>query len=161
MQNLLAFPSIHQQLFKSPLNPTKDFIKRVIALPGETVEVIDKVVYVDNQLAAIYPGAKNIDPKIMAMQLSLRDNFGPVQVPAGQYFVLGDNRDDSRDSRFWGTVPAANILGKAVFVYWSWEPDSEAPPWGFPYVIDAIRWTGYGIYNFPSHTRWDRVGMAL
>jgi signal peptidase I len=148
-------------VFKSPLNPTKDFIKRVIALPGETVEVIDKVVYVDNQLAAIYPGAKNIDPKIMAMQLSLRDNFGPVQVPAGQYFVMGDNRDNSQDSRFWGFVPKENIKGKALFIYWSWTPDPKSPEMKFPYFISAIQMGWYFTTNCLSHSRWDRFFTAL
>jgi signal peptidase I len=148
-------------IFQSPLNPTKDYIKRVIALPGETVEVIDKIVYVDNRLAEIYPGAKNTDPKIMPMQLTFRDNFGPVQVPAGQYFVMGDNRDNSQDSRFWGFVPEENIKGKALFVYWSWVPDAKAPEMKFPYFISAIQMGWYFMTNFPSHTRWDRFFTAL
>jgi len=82
-------------------------------------------------------------------------------VPENQYFVMGDNRDDSRDSRFWGGVPAQNVKGKAVFVYWSWQPDDGAPGFSFPYVIDAVQWIGYVVFNFPSHVRWDRVGLAL
>jgi signal peptidase I len=148
-------------VFKYPNNPDKDFIKRVVALPGQTVQVADKVLYVDGQVAPVPEGTKFTDQKVLPGDLSFRDNFGPFTVPTGEYFVLGDNRDDSRDSRFWGTVPSANILGKAVFVYWSWEPDKDAPGWGFPYVIDAIQWIGYGLYNFPSHTRWDRIGSAL
>ncbi len=148
-------------VFKYPNNPDKDYIKRVVAIPGQTVQVADKVLYANGKAAPIPEGTKFIDRKILPADLSFRDNFGPFTVPAGEYFVLGDNRDDSRDSRFWGTVPAGNILGKAVFVYWSWEPEKDAPGWGFPYVIDAIRWLGYGIVNFPSHTRWDRLGTAL
>ncbi len=125
-------------IFESPLNPTKDFIKRIVALPGQTVEVVDKVVYVDNQLAQILPNGKNSDPKILPMQLSFRDNFGPVQVPSDNYFVLGDNRDNSQDSRFWGFVPKENIKGRAIFVYWSWTPDKNSPKWKFPYIFLSL-----------------------
>jgi signal peptidase I len=82
-------------------------------------------------------------------------------VPPGVYFVMGDNRDDSRDSRFWGTVPVENIKGKAVFIYWSWEPDPDAPGWGFPYIHHVFQWIGHGLYNFPTHIRWSRLGTAL
>ena len=148
-------------VFKYPNNPTKDYIKRIIALPGQVVEVADKVVYVDDQVAEIPASMKNIDQKIIPGSLSFRDNFGPYEVPPDQYFVMGDNRDHSKDSRFWGGVPYENIRGKAIFVYWSWQPDKDAPGWGFPYVIDAIQWIGWGIVNFPSHTRWDRLGLPL
>ena len=82
-------------------------------------------------------------------------------MPPGEYFVMGDNRDDSRDSRFWGTVPVENIKGKAVFVYWSWEPDPDAPGWGFPYIHHVFQWAFHGIYKFPTHVRWTRLGTAL
>jgi signal peptidase I len=148
-------------VFKSPLNPTKDYIKRIIGLPGQTVEVVDKVIYIDNQLAKIYPNVKNSDPKVLAAQLSMRDNFGPIQVPSDEYFVLGDNRDNSQDSRFWGFVPEENIQGKALFVYWSWKPDPKSPQWKFPYVISAVELGWYFMTNFPSHTRWERFFTAL
>jgi len=120
-------------VFKYPNNPKKDYIKRIAALPGQTVQVADKIMYVDGVVATIPTLSKNIDKRIIPGDLSFRDNFGPYQVPLGEYFVVGDNRDDSRDSRFWGGVPEAYIRGKAVFVYWSWEPDPDAPGWGFPY----------------------------
>jgi signal peptidase I len=148
-------------VFKYPNNPEKDYIKRIVALPGQTVQIADKVLYVNGQLAPIPPHSKHIDSRIIPGDLSYRDNFGEYIIPAGQYFVLGDNRDDSRDSRFWGTVPEENILGKAVFVYWSWESPTDPPGWGFPYVINAFQWMGHLIYNFPSHTRWERLGTAL
>jgi signal peptidase I len=148
-------------IFKSPLNPTKDYIKRIMALPGQTVEVVDKIVYVDNQMAMIIPNTKNTDPKILPMQLSLRDNFGPIQVPSDEYFVLGDNRDNSQDSRFWGFLPQENIKGKALFIYWSWVPDPKSPEWKFPYVISSIEMLYYFMTNFPSHTRWERLFTAL
>jgi len=148
-------------VFEYPNNPQKDFIKRVVALPGQEVQVADKILYVDGQVAEIPVHAQNIDKRIIPGDLSFRDNFGPYVVPANQYFVLGDNRDDSRDSRFWGGVPEENLKGKAVFVYWSWTPDPDAPPFEFPYVIDGVRWIGYGLFNFPSHIRWDRLGLSL
>ena len=148
-------------VFEYPANPTKDYIKRVVALPGQTVEIVDKAVYVNGQAAQIPTLSKHVDPKVLPADLSFRDNFGPFVVPEGEYFVLGDNRDDSRDSRFWGTVPTQNIRGKAVFTYWSWQPDPDARKWGFPYVIDAVRGMGRVIYNFPTHVRWDRLAMAL
>ncbi len=148
-------------VFRYPNNPDKDYIKRISALPGETVQVADKVLYVNGEVAPIPVDSKNTDNRIIPGDLSFRDNFGPYEVPADQFFVLGDNRDDSRDSRFWGCVPRDHIKGKAVFVYWSWEPDADPPGWGFPYIHNVIQWVGHGLYNFPTHTRWERLGTAL
>ncbi|UCC44118.1 MAG: signal peptidase I [Candidatus Zixiibacteriota bacterium] len=148
-------------VFAYPNNPNKDYIKRIAALPGQTVQVADKVLYVDGEVAAIPTHAKNIDKRIIPGDLSFRDNFGPYQVPPEHYFVLGDNRDDSRDSRFWGCVPVENIKGKAVFVYFSWQPNEGAPGWSFPYVIDAVLWIGHFVVNFPSSIRWDRLVMPI
>jgi len=148
-------------IFKFPLNPTRDYIKRIIALPGQTIEVVDKIVYVDNQLAEIFPNVKHNDPKILAAQLSVRDNFGPMVVPEGHYFVMGDNRDDSQDSRFWGFLPRENIRGKALFVYWSWQPDESAPKAAFPYIQTPFEYGFYFLTNFPSSTRWERLFTIL
>jgi signal peptidase I len=148
-------------VFQYPNNPDKDLIKRVVAVGGEEVQIADKVLYVDGMVAEIPPHSKNIDGKILPAELSFRDNFGPYVVPSGQLFVLGDNRDDSRDSRFWGPVPSENVVGKAVFIYWSWTPDPDSPGWEFPYLHHAIQWLGWGIVNFPSHVRWDRLGSRL
>ncbi|MEW5994839.1 MAG: signal peptidase I [Candidatus Zixiibacteriota bacterium] len=148
-------------VFQYPNNPDKDLIKRIVAVGGQEVQIADKVLYVDGQVAQIPPHSKHIDRKIMPAELSFRDNFGPYIVPDGHFFVLGDNRDDSRDSRFWGPVPNEYIIGKSVFVYWSWMPDPDAPKWEFPYVINAIQWLGWGLVHFPSHIRWDRLGTPL
>ncbi len=148
-------------VFKYPNNPQKDFIKRVVAEPGQTVQVADKVLYVDGDVAAIPTLSKHIDKRIIPGDLSFRDNFATYTVPEGQYFVVGDNRDDSRDSRFWGGVPRENIKGKAVFVYWSWEPDADPPGWEFPYVINAAQWLGHGLFNFPTHVRWSRIATPI
>lgn len=148
-------------VFKYPNNPNKDYIKRVVAGPGQTVQVADKVLFIDGAVAPIPMHTKNIDQRIIPGDLSFRDNFGPFEVPQGEYFVIGDNRDDSRDSRFWGCVPEENIKGKAVFVYWSWEPHSDPPGWGFPYIHNVFQWTFHGLYYFPTHVRWSRLGYAL
>jgi signal peptidase I len=148
-------------VFKYPNNPDKDFIKRVLALPGQTVQVADKIVYVNGAVAALPPTAKNTDQKVMPGDLSFRDNFGPYVVPQGQYFVMGDNRDDSQDSRFWGSVPVQNIKGKAVFIYWSWDPDPNPPGWSFPYVHHVVQWVGHFLVNLPTRTRFDRIMRPL
>jgi signal peptidase I len=148
-------------VFEYPNNPEKKYIKRIVAGPGSQVQIADKVLYVDGQVAAIPGLSKNIDQRIIPGDLSFRDNFGPYTVPAEDYFVLGDNRDDSRDSRFWGSVPRKNIQGKAVFIYWSWEPDANPPGWSFPYAHHVVQWVGHFLYNFPTHIRWDRLGVSI
>lgn len=147
-------------VFKYPNNPNKEYIKRIVAVGADRVQVADKIVYVNEEVAFIPTESKHIDKRIIPGDLSFRDNFGPYEVPFDEFFVMGDNRDDSRDSRFWGSVPKENIIGKAVFIYWSWEP-GEAPGWEFPYIIETVQWVGYGLFNFPTKTRWDRLGTAL
>lgn len=121
-------------VFKYPLNPSKDMVKRVIATEGQTVEIKNKTVYVDGKMAPDPFSAKHSDPRILPVDYSSRDNFGPVQVPAGNLFVLGDNRDDSQDSREWGFLDRNFIKGKALVVYWSWATDPHAPKFRSPYI---------------------------
>ena len=148
-------------VFEYPNNPQKKYIKRIMALPGQEIQIADKVLYVDGEVAAIPSLSKHVDKRIIPGDLSFRDNFEPYTVPPDQYFVTGDNRDDSRDSRFWGSVPMENIKGKAVFVYWSWEPEADPPGWGFPYIHHLVQWVGHFLYNFPTHVRWERLGLAI
>jgi len=105
-------------VFKYPEDESKDFIKRVIGLPGDTISVVDKVVHINGDPYQI-EAEQHVDPLTYPAELQPRDNLGPVTVPPGSYFVMGDNRDRSLDSRFWGFVSAEKIRGKAVIIYWS------------------------------------------
>jgi signal peptidase I len=120
-------------VFRFPEDRDKDFIKRVIGLPGDSLEVRNKMVYINGQPLED-PWAHYSDRIILPPGIQPRDNFGPVTVPADTYFVMGDNRDQSYDSRFWfggkgGFVPKADILGKAMIIYWSWEDDTFGVRW--------------------------------
>lgn len=116
-------------VFKFPVDPRKDFIKRVIGAGGDVVEIQDKTVYVNgkplNHDVGVYT-----DPRTIAGSLKPRDNFGPITVPKGALFVMGDNRDESFDSRFWGFVPVRDVSGKAFIIYWSWDSDEFKVRWG-------------------------------
>jgi signal peptidase I len=107
-------------VFTYPLNKKLDFIKRVIGLPGDTVQIVNKKVYVNGKLLK-EPYVQFTDPEIYPKEISPRDNYGPVKVPPGHIFVLGDNRDQSYDSRFWGFVPINYLKGKALIIYFSWD----------------------------------------
>ncbi len=111
-------------VFKYPEDETKDFIKRVIGTPGDVVEITNKKVYVNGK-SLVEPYTVYADGEILARNLQARDNFGPVTVPAGKYFMMGDNRDKSHDSRFWGFVDENKIIGKALVIYWSWNGDDH------------------------------------
>lgn len=113
-------------IFTFPGDHSIDFVKRVIGLPGDTIEVKDKKVYVNGKKYKI-PYEKYTDTFIVTQGKGrFRDNFGPVVVEPEHCFVMGDNRDQSYDSRFWGQVPVVNIKGKALIVYFSWKGSS---PW--------------------------------
>jgi signal peptidase I len=148
-------------VFRYPLNPSKTYIKRIAALPGQTVQIMDKQVYINGRPWVDLLTVKHKDNQVFPSALSNRDNFGPLQVPPEQYFVLGDNRDDSQDSRVWGFVEKEHLVGKALFVYWSWRPDPDAPKWESPYVIPFFQFLFYYLTNWPSKIRWDRVGSVL
>lgn len=113
-------------VFIYPQDRSKDFIKRVKGLPGETVEIRDRGLYINGN--KIEDGHAHLG-KGLANGRRPRDNFGPIKVPDGHVFVLGDNRDHSHDSRFWGTVPIDDVLGKAFVLYWSWDAGRLRPRW--------------------------------
>ena len=127
-------------VFQYPVDPTKDFIKRVIGVPGDTVEIKEKRVYVNNQLLD-EPYTVHSDSRILPAAASPRDNLAPFIVPPNDLFVMGDNRDESYDSRFWKFVDMNDLRGEAFIIYWSWNSDGElsvSPTDGF------VRWNRMG-----------------
>ncbi len=113
-------------VFKYPEDPDRDFIKRVIAIGGDIVEGRDKKVFV-NGVEIKEPYIRHSDSYIHPREDDPRDNFGPIKVPEGKLFVMGDNRDQSYDSRFWGFVDLKDVKGKALVIYWSWDNEKNKP----------------------------------
>jgi signal peptidase I len=144
-------------VFKYPDEPTRDFIKRVIGLPGETIELRNKKVFVNGQ-AIDEPYVHFLEASHGAGEITsfdVRERYGPVQVPAGQYFVMGDNRDNSQDSRYWGFLPRHYIKGKALMIYWSYESGRE------DYVDEGLGASIKRLFSIVTHfftrTRWERI----
>lgn len=115
-------------VFKFPEDPDKDFIKRVVGVEGDTIEIRNKQLFV-NGAPADYEQAIFTDPVTIPRGVQPRDNFGPVRVPPGTLFVMGDNRDHSYDSRFWGGVDMKAVKGKAFMIYWSWDKENFGVRW--------------------------------
>jgi signal peptidase I len=145
-------------VFKYPDQPDRDLIKRVIGLPGESVELRNKKVYIDGK-PIDEPYVHFLTPPSSDLQeitsSDVRENFGPVTVPVDQYFVMGDNRDNSEDSRYWGFLPRTNVKGKALIIYWSYESGRE------DYLdegyIDTAKRLGSVFVHFFTRTRWERL----
>ena len=147
-------------VFKYPVEPDRDFIKRVIGLPGETIEVKEKKVYINGKPFE-EPYVHFLAPPAAQSELhevtsfDVRERYGPVTVPANQYFVMGDNRDNSQDSRYWGFLPRENVKGKALLIYWSYEAERE------DYLDEGAGATIKGLVSVFAHfftrTRWDRM----
>ncbi len=116
-------------VFIYPQDRDKDFIKRVIAVGGDTIEIRNKEIFVNDVLSEDKKGVY-VDPTVYPGAMQPRDNMGPVKVPEGSIFVMGDNRDQSYDSRFWGVVELKDVLGEAFMIYWSWDSDDHSPRWG-------------------------------
>jgi signal peptidase I len=126
-------------VFRYPEDEDKDFIKRIVGLPGDRIEIRNKLVHVNGVPVEDKSYTQRVDPGMIDGTINPRDNFGPVTAPAGSYFVMGDNRDQSLDSRFWGYVSAEKIRGKAFRIYWSWSGQGSWEHW----------------------VRWERLGKAI
>jgi signal peptidase I len=126
-------------VFKYPAEPERDFIKRVIGLPGDTIELRQKRVFV-NGARLEEPYVRYLSPPEESSpdDFDVRVQYGPVTVPPDQYFMMGDNRDNSQDSRYWGFMPRGYVKGKALFIYWSFD---DAPGGsGFSRIFSTVRW---------------------
>jgi signal peptidase I len=115
-------------VFIYPEDRSKDFIKRLIGLPGDTIEIRDKKILLNGQPLNDGHGVY-VDNLVIPGNVQPRDNFGPVKVPEESIFVMGDNRDESYDSRFWGFVKMKDVLGKALVIYWSWNHEDTWVRW--------------------------------
>ncbi|MBW2595878.1 MAG: signal peptidase I [Deltaproteobacteria bacterium] len=117
-------------VFIYPVDRTKDFIKRVVGVAGDTIEIRDKKIYLNGSPCDDGHGIYT-DRRLFPASVQPRDNFGPVTVPAGHIFVMGDNRDYSYDSRYWGFVDLKDVLGKAFIIYgsWLWNKDNKEIRW--------------------------------
>ncbi len=137
-QYLFPIESVHRGdvvVFVFPPDPTKDFIKRVIGLGGDTVQVKDGKVWLNGSLMDDPHAHFEVSDQERS-PISPRDNFGPVTVPAGKLLMMGDNRDRSYDGRFWGFVDNNQVEGRAILIYWSWDSDGSG--------ILPIRWSRFG-----------------
>jgi len=138
-------------VFRYPGDPRRVYIKRCIAVGGQIVEIRDKVVYVDGSRTVDPPFSKYVDARIFPASQNPRDNYGPRQVPDGAIFAIGDNRDNSRDSRHWGFLPVEAIIGRGMFLYWSCAPVFDNRKAGARAFFRRI-------VTLPQRIRWNRLG---
>ena len=123
-------------VFQFPQDPSKDFIKRCVATGGETVEIKNKRVSVNGTVLS-EPYAIHTDPSVKPAGYEYRDNYGPYAVPQSDLFMMGDNRDNSNDSRYWGPLEMDLVKGRAMFLYWSWDGERNWPRWNR--ILQVIR----------------------
>ena len=140
-------------VFRYPKDPSETFLKRVAAVGGDSLEIRNGVLYV-NSLPVAEPYAVHNLPVH-----SPQESWGPTLVPEGRLFVMGDNRDNSSDSRDWGFVPVSNVIGEPMFVYWSY--DAPTSRWLDENLGHRISFYASIAGNFFSHTRWNRTGTLL
>jgi len=147
-------------VFKFPEDPERDFVKRVIGLPGETLEMREKRIYIDGK-PIDEPYVHLLEPLSTPSALhettstDLRERYGPITVPPDQYFMMGDNRDNSQDSRYWGFLPRSYVKGRALMVYWSFESGQEG--YQETGLVVSLRRLVSVALNFFTGTRWSRL----
>ena len=151
-------------IFRAPEDPNNDLVKRCIGLPGDKIEMIAKRLYVNGQEVRDQPYASNRDDRMYLTRdtsgvplpgAPARDFFGPFTVPADEFFFLGDNRDNSHDSRFWGTAPRRYIKGRAFLIYWSFGGETSDGKWTG--AADKLGQIGRTLSGFFTQTRWSRT----
>jgi len=148
-------------IFRSPERPRVDMVKRCVGLPGDVIEVEDKELYINGQWvddatytwhrdSRVFPNRSSVPD-----QARLRDNFGPYTVPEDHFFCMGDNRDQSYDSRFWGPVPAHYVKGRAFMIYWSFAGETSDGVWrGWGHKLRHLGNTAVGFFQ---QSRWNRT----
>jgi signal peptidase I len=174
-------------IFKFPGDTRLNYIKRCVAIEGQKVKVVNKEVYVDGKLVPLPPLGQHADvmttypyspatrlapgnPSSYMENIGQRDNMPEVTVPKGMLFMMGDNRDNSADSRFWGFLDRRLVQGKAMMIHWSWaQYDDTDPSVTFPRppeVVLSNPWSiiesiGFNIYHLPERVRWSRIGTII
>lgn len=152
-------------VFRNPHDPSQDYVKRAVGLPGETIKIVDRVVYIQKRgqegyVPLIEPYGSHKYPGTVPPHV---DNFGPLAIPEGKYFVMGDNRDNSIDSREeLGLVPRDHIIGRGLLIYWSFEgadPDGARAAGRRP--LTAARRLLGSAGAFFTDTRWERTGRLI
>jgi signal peptidase I len=163
---LFPYRDVHRGdiiVFKKPgddVNPGNVLVKRAVAGPGQTVLVRDKALFVDGK-PADGPYVQHTDPEVYPNDPAIpdmarrRDQFGPFTVPPNSWFGMGDNRDNSLDSRYWGPIPRENIFGRPTILYWSYEAEPNSHVWHGPAA--KIRQLADVALHFFSRTRWNRM----
>jgi len=148
-------------VFKYPEEPERDFIKRVVGLPGETVELREKKVYIDGKpldepyVHFLEPPGAGVGEFHEVTSFDVRERYGPVTVPPNHYFVMGDNRDNSQDSRYWGFLPRDYVKGRALVIYWSYEAGRE--DYQETGLVATVKGFASVITHFFTRTRWSRM----
>ncbi len=135
-------------VFKFPKDPKYDYVKRVIGLPGDTVEVRDGKAYVNGKLT-------DGDYVLFKQTPYLPPDFGPVKVPKGHLFVMGDNRNNSYDSRFWGFLSINHLRGRPWAIYWSLNKTTRE--YQYKTIFNWLFDLGKSIFEIPFRTRWKRI----
>jgi signal peptidase I len=174
---LMPYRPVHRQdivVFRYPVNPQQHFVKRVIGVPGDRIRLINKHVYVNgvaqpdsyavfnwaqhDKFRDNFPDGGFFGDRITAKWYLQAQNLvedGQLIIPQGYYFVMGDNRDDSYDSRYWGLVPAENIVGRPLMIYWSMKrgviPDGDESPSG------KLSTLAYSLVQSLKGLRWERM----
>ncbi len=143
-------------IFRSPKDVRQDLVKRLIGLPGDVVRIVDKRLYLNGRPVVDDSYTKHTDSHVSpAFTGGPRDNFGPFTVPPGHYFCMGDNRDQSYDSRYWGPVPQKLLKGRAFLIYWSFGGGTSDGTW--PGWRKKLGELGRTLVGFPTKTRWSRT----